>query len=560
MKEMRRTDGDYTRRGLRQGPLAIVLIGMPGSGKSTLGRNVAKTFEMEFLDTDVLIEEYERRPITEIFKTDGEAYFRWIESRVIATVLDTVVLRESAPAASEAGTDPEAREEGRGLVLSVGGGAAEDPDNVALLRRVGIIVFIDRPLDALERSIAYNGNRPLLSDREKLVAQYERRTPLYAEIADRIIANDGELDAAAEELTQMARLMGAADDYLVIGDPIAHTLSPKLHSILFSELRRQNGAADAPHAALDGVPHDAKELALDSAKETVSDGATHDAEGDALCDASYGAVRVSPDQLEISIGDLRAGAVRGFNVTLPHKKAIVPLLDEVRGDAASAGAVNTVVREGDKLIGYNTDMEGLKLALEARGRTYAGTVVTVCGAGGAAAGVVSKAAVCGAARIYIVGRNEESAQRIAADAQAAADASNPPSASSVAPATDAAPPAPRIDFVRHDFAEPSSSPRLDEALAHTDIFINATPLGMDGARAGFAHFYFIEKLPEGAFVYDLVYKPSETRLVRAARARGLDAEGGLSMLIYQGILSDELFFGLRTDRRALYEAACDMMA
>ncbi|MDR1495403.1 MAG: shikimate dehydrogenase [Clostridiales Family XIII bacterium] len=312
--------------------------------------------------------------------------------------------------------------------------------------------------------------------------------------------------------------MGAESDYLVIGDPLAHTLSPRLHGALFEELRKQ-GYGEAANA-------------------------------------SYGAVRVTPEQLEASVRDIRAGFVKGFNVTIPHKQTIVPFLDELRGDAALAGAVNTVVRdargvpaEGDNLIGYNTDMEGLKLALEARGRSYAGANVTVCGTGGAAAGVVCKAALEGAAKIVMIGRKEDAAARI----REAAISAVPAPAS---PGTEGAS-APRVDFVRHDFSEGAESPELDEALAGTDIFINATPLGMDGTSHRFASFCFIEKLSKGAFVYDLVYKPRETALVRAARERGLGAEGGLSMLVCQAMLSDELFLGVKADSPALYEAVRD---
>jgi shikimate dehydrogenase len=455
----------------------IVLIGMPGSGKSTLGRRAARELGMEFMDTDVLIEEYEGRPITEIFKVDGEAYFRALETLAIETVQKTAAENRI----------------GRGFILSVGGGAAENSGNAALLRTIGKVFFIDRPLEALERGIAYNGNRPLLSDREKLVELYERRMPLYAKVSDRVIVNNADLDAAADELVLTARLMGAADDFLVIGDPIAHTLSPKLHGALFGELMKKGA-------------------------ETRG--------------ASYGATRVPPGRLEAAVRDIRAGDVRGLNVTIPHKKAIIPFLDEVRGSAAEAGAVNTVVREGNRLVGYNTDMEGLKLALEARGRMYGGAKVAVCGTGGAAAGIVSKAVKEGAAQVYIIGRNEEAAACMAVSSSDAR----------------------RVKFVRHDFETTSESSHFKEALADTDIFINATPLGMDGAGRGFASFLFLEKLPGDAFVYDLVYSPRETALVRAARARGLGAEGGLSMLVYQGILSDELFFGAETDRGALYEA------
>jgi shikimate dehydrogenase len=472
----------------------IVLIGMPGSGKSTLGREAAKELGMEFLDTDVLIEQHERRPITEIFKTDGEVYFRSVETQVIRTVRD--VAAESVAGKQSCGTEGGGAR--KGLMLSVGGGAAENPVNVRLLREIGTIIFIDRPLAALERNVAFNAGRPLLSGREKLVELYERRTPLYAGLADRTIRNEGGREEAMEELIRVALLRGADADFLVIGDPIAHTRSPQLHKAAFDELKRQGYA-------------------------------------DALKGATYGSVRVPPDRLGQAIEDVRAGAVRGLNVTIPHKKAVIGYLDDVAGDAAAAGAVNTVVKRDGRLMGYNTDMEGLKLALADRGISYKDATVTVCGTGGAAAGIVCKAALEGAARIYILGRNADKAAAIAEKARAAA-----PSPS-------------EIIYAPCDFGSAETLESKD-AIHSADIFINATPLGMSGVGKNQALLSFAALLPEGAFVYDLVYEPAETELVKAARQRGLAAEGGLSMLIRQGILSDELFFGIEPDRRALYEA------
>ncbi|MDR2163846.1 MAG: AAA family ATPase [Clostridiales Family XIII bacterium] len=476
----------------------IVLIGMPGSGKSTLGKRAARALGMEFLDTDVLIEEHEMRPITEIFKVDGEAYFRDLETLTIETVMKT----------AKVGTRVGQEGETRGFILSVGGGAAESSVNAEFLHRIGKVIFIDRPLEALEKSIAYNGNRPLLSDRAKLVELYERRRPIYLEVADRVIANGGDFEAASYELVLTTKLMGAGADYFVIGDPIAHTLSPRLHGAVFEELLKM---------------------------------------GISVYDVSYGAIKLAKERLESAISDIRSGTLRGLNVTIPHKKAIIPLLDEVRGDAEVAGAVNTVVREDGRLVGYNTDMEGLNLAIQASGRTYQGAVVTVCGTGGAAAGIVSKASAEGAALVYIIGRNEEAAARVIASARAKpAGRTDGDEANGDVPCI--------IIFVRHDFEDTVEPPHFVDALAGTNILINATPLGMEGTGKEFASFSFLEKLPTGAFIYDIVYNPRETALVCTARERGIAAEGGLSMLVYQGILSDELFLGMKLDRKAIYEA------
>jgi shikimate dehydrogenase len=497
----------------------IVLIGMPGSGKSTLGKSVAKALGMEFLDTDVLVEQHEKRPITEIFKTDGEAYFRALESLVIETVLAV-----AEADALRSGTEHAAKK--RTLMVSVGGGAAENPDNAALLKRIGAVVYIDRPLEALDRNIVYNGKRPLLSDREKLVELYERRRPVYEGLSDRAIDNGGEFETAVSELMRAAKLMGAESDYLVIGDPIAHTLSPRLYGVIFNELRARGA-------------------------------------GDAVAGASYGAARAPREKLGDSVADMRAGSVKGINVTIPHKNEITRFLDEVKGDAAASGAVNTVVKSRERLIGYNTDMEGLKLALEANGRSYGGANVIVCGTGGAASGVVCKAASEGAAKIYIIGRKEERATEIArAATRAAARGTGETDASDARGGVTFAPhdvtergDVCDVTFIRHDFTTPDLSPAFAKALAEADIFINATPLGMDGSGSDFTALFLLDKLPKSSFVYDLVYKPRETALVKAARERGLGADNGLSMLIYQGILSTELFLGIETDRQALYEAA-----
>jgi shikimate dehydrogenase len=168
----------------------------------------------------------------------------------------------------------------------------------------------------------------------------------------------------------------------------------------------------------------------------------------------------------------------------------------------------------------------------------------VCGTGGAAAGIVCKAAAEGAASVYIIGRNEAKARELMS--KAAGPAGNAPGACATG-------------FVSKDFAAAGLSPDLECVLADADIFINATPLGMKGAGSQFAEFSFLEKLPERSFVYDLVYEPAETELVKAARDRGLGAENGLSMLVYQAILSDELFFGMETKRKEIYDAVRQAM-
>ncbi|MDR1815976.1 MAG: hypothetical protein LBR00_04750 [Clostridiales Family XIII bacterium] len=243
--------------------------------------------------------------------------------------------------------------------------------------------------------------------------------------------------------------------FAVIGDPVAHSISPLLHRTAFARL---------------GVP------------------------------AAYDAFHVRPAVLGAFVGGT---ALEGYNVTIPHKARIVPFLDGLRGDALAAGAVNTVVREGGQKIGYNTDMDGLLFALRELGCGYSGASVRVFGTGGAARGAACKAASEGAREVRVLGRSREKAEAILSGSY-------------------------------------GGMPSAD-AVRGADLFVNATPLGMAGYGEDFADLSFLDGLPAHAVVYDCVYTPAETALVRAARARGLRAETGLSMLVWQGLLSEALW-------------------
>ncbi|MCL2492907.1 MAG: shikimate dehydrogenase [Clostridiales bacterium] len=249
--------------------------------------------------------------------------------------------------------------------------------------------------------------------------------------------------------------------FAVIGDPVGHSLSPLLHRTVYK-------AVDFYEKI--GVQ------------------------------ASYEKQRVTPEALAAFLSDTE---LDGFNVTIPHKERVYALLPEARGDAALAGAVNTVVREEGRMVGYNTDMGGLLKALQSFGAEYKDAVVCVFGTGGAARGIARKAAAEGAREVRILGRSKEKAEAILPGA-----------------------------FLGMPTAQ---------TLRGADLFLNATPLGMTGMTEDFADLSFLNGLPAQAFVYDLVYTPAETRLLAAARACGLRAENGLSMLVWQGLLSDALF-------------------
>jgi shikimate kinase len=151
---------------------SIVLIGFMGSGKTTLGKWIAENQGYVFVDTDELIEEQEGRTINEIFATDGEEYFRNLETQVIDRL---------------AGDD-------RKLVISVGGGLPVRDENRKLMRRAGRVVYLNTGVDELERRLKGDTTRPLLAGsdlRKKITDLMEKRESLYLDAADVVVDTQG---------------------------------------------------------------------------------------------------------------------------------------------------------------------------------------------------------------------------------------------------------------------------------------------------------------------------------------------------------------------------------
>lgn len=216
---------------------------------------------------------------------------------------------------------------------------------------------------------------------------------------------------------------------------------------------------------------------------------------------------VEPHRLSEGIAGLAALGVAGFSVTIPHKVAILPFLDRVSAEAELIGAVNTVcVREG-KLIGYNTDGIGLLGALSGKlGFHPEGKSVLVLGAGGAARSAVASLAAAGAARVEIANRSLASASELA-----------------------------RVMGERLPQTSFDSEPlqRLADPvyLATFDLVVNTTSVGMgDDSFEGLQ----LSGLKPGGCVYDMVYAPPVTPLLRDAAALGIPCANGLGMLVAQG--------------------------
>jgi shikimate dehydrogenase len=233
-------------------------------------------------------------------------------------------------------------------------------------------------------------------------------------------------------------------------------------------------------------------------------------------DARYELLELEPAEVAGAVGAARGPDWLGLQVTAPYKRLVARLCDIVEADAATIGAVNSVARSASsELIGFNTDAPGFRAGVElAMGRPLADAEVVVAGAGGAAHAVVFACLTAGAGRVTIGNRTPSAAAALADRFGAVGSGS----VSSVA-----------LD-----------EPTFLAALESADLAINATTVGMLDAGMTID----VDRLPAGATVFDLVYVPQETPLLRAARARGLRAANGSEMLIQQAAIAFERWTGV----------------
>ena len=241
-------------------------------------------------------------------------------------------------------------------------------------------------------------------------------------------------------------------------------------------------------------------------------------------DAEYRAHRVPECGLADYLEARRADPNwRGCNVTMPHKQAVMPLLDRLDPLVEKVGAANTVVREGDGLAGYNTDVAGFLEPLAAMlGERHLFRMARVLGTGGAARAVVSTLAGHGFT-IVLAGRDP-------AKARAMLDELDPGGEHHA------------IDIAH--FAEPTDF-AFDDRAGCCDLVVNASPLGMRG-QPPLAFDW--SQAPPGSVAYDIVTDPVETRFLADARAAGFATIDGLAMLIGQAAAAFEMFFGIAPPR------------
>lgn len=242
-------------------------------------------------------------------------------------------------------------------------------------------------------------------------------------------------------------------------------------------------------------------------------------------DGSYEAIDVAPEELPAFLGRVRAGEFAGGNVTIPLKEAVFAACDEVDPLARTIGAVNTLVSEGGRLRGFNTDYMGFlgNLDQNAPGWSDGLESAIVLGAGGSARAVVVALRERGVGTIHVLNRTLENAMKLASE-----------------------------------FGPPLRPGSLTDFPLHAPgagLVVNTTSVGMHGTRhEGLA----LDLLPAGAVVTDIVYVPLITPLLADARAQGLRSVDGLGMLLHQAVPGFEAWFGVRPEvtpeLRALVEA------
>ncbi len=250
----------------------------------------------------------------------------------------------------------------------------------------------------------------------------------------------------------------------LFGDPVEHAMSPVMHNAAFQKL---------------GL------------------------------DYAYVAFRVSKEDLSKAVTGVRAMNLRGFNITIPHKMAVVPFLDKLDETARKLGAVNTVVNDGGVLTGYNTDATGFLQSLLEKGIEPKGKRIAILGAGGSARAIAFILADRGA-YLTILNRHVERAQELAKDVS------------------------PQVKALA------LNDGNLLSVLKDTEVLINCTSVGMQKENETPVPARLLHR---NLAVADIVYNPIETRLLREAKAAGARTVDGVEMLVWQGAQGFEKWTG-----------------
>lgn len=251
--------------------------------------------------------------------------------------------------------------------------------------------------------------------------------------------------------------------YAVIGDPIQHSLSPWMHNAGYQAV---------------GI------------------------------DAVYQRFQVEASHLAEAVAGLRALGFSGWNVTLPHKEAILSLLDTLTPQAKRAGAVNTVKIDQGQLIGHNTDGDGFVRSVEGELNGFKGKKAVLLGAGGACKGIALALAAQGM-HLHILNRTPEKAKEL-------------------------------VQVIQREEGKASSGEFAPgDWLKDVDLLVQTTSVGLHSEPFPFS----LEGISKQALVVDIIFNPMETFLLKEAKKLGCRTHNGLDMLLYQGALAWEFWLG-----------------
>jgi shikimate dehydrogenase len=330
----------------------IVLIGLRGSGKTTVGKILAQKLGREFMEMDELITHKAGLTITEIVEKYGWDKFRDIEEEVTGEIAKI-----------------------DNIINASGGGIITREKNIIKLKKKGVLVWLQASIDTLVERIGKDTERPPLvkgrTVQEDMEITLKERKRRYQQAADLTInTEDKTPEEVAEDIINLLAIRGApvidADTRIccLIGDPVAHSLSPLIHNAGYKVL---------------GINY------------------------------AYFPFRVS--NIKQAIEGIRDLGIRGASITIPHKTKAMKHLDKIDPLAQKIGAVNTIVNDDGVLTGYNTDGEGAIKALE-EVTALKGKSVVMVGAGGAALAIAWGLKGKGA-RLVILNRTGAKAKKLA---------------------------------------------------------------------------------------------------------------------------------------------------
>lgn len=283
--------------------------------------------------------------------------------------------------------------------------------------------------------------------------------------------NSSNQEPGLKMITGTTKLLG------VIGHPVEHSLSPIMHNAAIEEM---------------GI------------------------------DYTYLPFPIEPENLQAALDGFAAIGVVGFNVTIPHKQAIMPLMSEISSLASAVGAVNTVVRVSNRWIGTNTDVEGFIAPLQTTyNRDWSQTTAVILGNGGAARAVVAGCAQIGCASIHVVGRDMAKLSAF------------------------------RSSWSNSDLGKNLQVHHWDllpKLIPQANLLVNTTPIGMyphvDESRLSYEEIKNLSNDTGSAVAYDLIYTPNPTLFLQFAQKSGAIAIDGLEMLVQQGAAALKIWLEL----------------